>query len=228
MTKEMLQERLIELGYEDGKVQNMTRWDMVGLLKQHESADNHVIKHVNNIDLNDIQHQQDDANDDEENINEQEQSSPQIRKIYKRTNNGFPCTKLFEAMFMSVFSTEASYLKLKCCGKKRKRLNLDDEESDVSEGDESASMQTDQENMDNVGIEMTLTKSPPQKIYTRRRSFSFGKDHKSFLIGERAYKRLKSDNERGHNAEEPMSALYNQENNHLDEAMIVESVESEE
>lgn len=95
-------------------------------------------------------------------------------------------------MFMSVFSSEASYLKLKCCGKKRKRLNLDDEESDISEElDESASMQTDQEDM---GIEMTLTKSPPTKIYTRRKSFSFGKDHKSFLIGERAYKRLKSDN----------------------------------
>ena len=52
-------------------------------------------------------------------------------------------------------------MKLKCCGKKRKRLNLDDEESEDSEGDESASMQTDQEDMDNVGIEMTLVKSPP-------------------------------------------------------------------
>jgi hypothetical protein len=122
----------------------MTRWDMVGLLKQHESADNLVIKHVNNIDLNEIQNLQDDANDDEENINEQEQSSsPKIRKIYKRTNNGCPCSGLFEAMFLSVISTEASYLKLKCCGKKRKRPSLDDEESDMSEQDESDSMQTD-------------------------------------------------------------------------------------
>lgn len=54
MTEGELRERLIELGYDDGKVQNMTRWDMVGLLKQHESADNHVIRHVNNIDLNEI------------------------------------------------------------------------------------------------------------------------------------------------------------------------------
>ena len=117
---------------------------------------------------------------------------------------------------MSVFSTEASYLKLKCCGKKRRRLNLD-EESEISEdeeGEESASMQTDEEN--NVGIEMALKGSPPEKVHTRRKSFSFGKDHKSFLIGERAYKRLKSDNERGQNPEEPMSALYNQETNHLD------------
>ena len=224
MSEEELRERLIELGYEDGKVQNMTRWDMVGLLKQHESAENQLIKHVNNIDLNEIQPVQNDAeNEDEE--NEQEHSSPQIRKIYKRTEIGCPCNKLFEAMFMSVFSTEASYLKLKCCGKKRRRLNLD-EESEISEDDEeSASMQTDQEN---VGIEMALKGSPPEKIHTRRKSFSFGKDHKSFLIGERAYKRLKSDNERGLNPEEPMSALYNQETNHLDQAMIAESIESEE
>lgn len=66
--------------------------------------------------------------------------------------------------------------------------------------------------------ERTLIKQPRTAQLDRRKSFSFGRNmEKSPLLGGRAYKRLKSDNQRG----DVLSALYGGENHQgLDPAMI--------